>query len=156
MCSYRSCINFGASVLCVTGDLLPRHMEIFSNNSFFKGLTVPEPDKFVSIHYTLLWSKDVSVQRVKLLVHSSLHSLSRVWKWYEHEQFHIVILSCVMFVSGRLACYDDFAWDDDFACVCPLNGGNGWMSGREFSTLLFLPPIRNVERSYCRPWKFPC
>lgn len=26
------------------GDLIPRHVEIFSNNQFFKGLTIPEPD----------------------------------------------------------------------------------------------------------------
>ena len=32
-----------------TGDLLPRHMEIFSNNSFFKGLTIPTPDVLVSV-----------------------------------------------------------------------------------------------------------
>ena len=34
--------------LCFAGDLLPRHMEIFSNNSFFKGLTIPTPDMLVS------------------------------------------------------------------------------------------------------------
>ena len=27
------------------GDLTPRHMEIFKGNSFFKGLTIPTPDK---------------------------------------------------------------------------------------------------------------
>lgn len=27
------------------GDLLPRHMQVFSNNSFFKGLTIPTPDR---------------------------------------------------------------------------------------------------------------
>lgn len=26
------------------GDLLPRHMQVFSTNSFFKGLTIPTPD----------------------------------------------------------------------------------------------------------------
>lgn len=26
------------------GDLLPRHLEIFSRNPFFKGMTIPEPD----------------------------------------------------------------------------------------------------------------
>ena len=25
------------------GDLLPRHMEIFKNNSYFFGLTIPDP-----------------------------------------------------------------------------------------------------------------
>ncbi|ELU01141.1 hypothetical protein CAPTEDRAFT_1740 [Capitella teleta] len=28
------------------GDLLPRHIEIFSKNPFFKGLTIPEPESF--------------------------------------------------------------------------------------------------------------
>jgi len=39
------------------GDLLPRHMQIFSTNSFFKGLSIPEPDrlepleeKFPNVH----------------------------------------------------------------------------------------------------------
>ncbi|XP_067938976.1 cyclin-dependent kinase-like 1 [Watersipora subatra] len=27
------------------GDLLPRHMQVFSNNSFFNGMTIPTPDK---------------------------------------------------------------------------------------------------------------
>ena len=27
------------------GDLTPRHMEIFKDNSFFKGLSIPTPDK---------------------------------------------------------------------------------------------------------------
>ncbi|XP_013410282.1 cyclin-dependent kinase-like 4 isoform X2 [Lingula anatina] len=27
------------------GDLLPRHVDIFSNNQFFKGLTIPVPDR---------------------------------------------------------------------------------------------------------------
>ncbi|XP_059143125.1 cyclin-dependent kinase-like 1 isoform X2 [Physella acuta] len=27
------------------GDLIPRHLEIFSNNTFFKGMTIPEPDR---------------------------------------------------------------------------------------------------------------
>ena len=27
------------------GDLTPRHMEIFKDNSFFKGLTIPTPEK---------------------------------------------------------------------------------------------------------------
>lgn len=31
------------------GDLLPRHQEIFSNNSFFRGLTIPEPDRVVPL-----------------------------------------------------------------------------------------------------------
>ncbi|XP_012936798.1 cyclin-dependent kinase-like 1 [Aplysia californica] len=26
------------------GDLIPRHLEIFSNNAFFKGMKIPEPD----------------------------------------------------------------------------------------------------------------
>ncbi|KAL3872658.1 hypothetical protein ACJMK2_035873 [Sinanodonta woodiana] len=31
------------------GNLLPRHMEIFANNSFFKGMTIPEPDRLESL-----------------------------------------------------------------------------------------------------------
>uniref|UniRef100_A0A0B6ZKU0 cyclin-dependent kinase n=1 Tax=Arion vulgaris TaxID=1028688 RepID=A0A0B6ZKU0_9EUPU len=27
------------------GDLISRHLEIFSNNAFFKGMTIPEPDR---------------------------------------------------------------------------------------------------------------
>ncbi|KAK7506825.1 hypothetical protein BaRGS_00001676 [Batillaria attramentaria] len=27
------------------GDLIPRHMQIFSNNAFFKGMSIPEPDR---------------------------------------------------------------------------------------------------------------
>ncbi|XP_076463898.1 cyclin-dependent kinase-like 1 [Babylonia areolata] len=27
------------------GDLIPRHMQIFSNNVFFKGMSIPEPDR---------------------------------------------------------------------------------------------------------------
>lgn len=34
--------------LFFTGDLLPRHIEIFSKNPFFKGLTIPEPENLVS------------------------------------------------------------------------------------------------------------
>ena len=31
-----------------SGDLIPRHMQIFSNNAFFKGMSIPEPDRLVS------------------------------------------------------------------------------------------------------------
>ncbi|XP_048734552.1 cyclin-dependent kinase-like 1 isoform X2 [Ostrea edulis] len=31
------------------GDLLPRHAEIFSNNTFFKGMTIPEPDRMETL-----------------------------------------------------------------------------------------------------------
>ncbi|XP_055879191.1 cyclin-dependent kinase-like 1 isoform X2 [Biomphalaria glabrata] len=27
------------------GDLIPRHLEIFSNNAFFKGMSIPEPER---------------------------------------------------------------------------------------------------------------
>lgn len=27
------------------GDLIPRHMQIFSNNAFFKGMSIPDPDR---------------------------------------------------------------------------------------------------------------
>ena len=30
------------------GDLIPRHIQIFSNNQFFRGLQIPEPSKRVS------------------------------------------------------------------------------------------------------------
>ena len=30
------------------GDLLPRHVQIFSTNSFFKGMIIPEPERLVS------------------------------------------------------------------------------------------------------------
>jgi len=33
----------------VTGELLPRHIEIFSNNDFFRGVTIPKPQYTVSI-----------------------------------------------------------------------------------------------------------
>ena len=35
-------------VLWISGDLLPRHVQIFSTNSFFKGMVIPEPEKLVS------------------------------------------------------------------------------------------------------------
>lgn len=31
------------------GDLIPRHLEIFSNNAFFKGMSIPEPDRLVPL-----------------------------------------------------------------------------------------------------------
>jgi len=33
----------------LTGDLLPRHVEIFSRNPFFRGMSIPEPEVVVSI-----------------------------------------------------------------------------------------------------------
>ncbi|PVD25649.1 hypothetical protein C0Q70_13308 [Pomacea canaliculata] len=29
----------------ILSDLIPRHMQIFSNNAFFKGMSIPEPDR---------------------------------------------------------------------------------------------------------------
>ena len=31
------------------GELLPRHIEIFSNNDFFRGVTIPKPQHTVGI-----------------------------------------------------------------------------------------------------------
>ena len=31
----------------ISGDLLPRHVQIFSTNSFFKGMIIPEPERLV-------------------------------------------------------------------------------------------------------------
>jgi cyclin-dependent kinase-like len=31
------------------GDLLPRHMEIFKNNTYFYGLTIPDPGAIVPL-----------------------------------------------------------------------------------------------------------
>lgn len=31
------------------GDLIPRHIQIFSNNQFFRGLQIPEPSRRVSL-----------------------------------------------------------------------------------------------------------
>jgi len=36
-------------VVCNVGDLLPRHIEIFSRNPFFRGMSIPEPELVVSI-----------------------------------------------------------------------------------------------------------
>ncbi|XP_070180066.1 cyclin-dependent kinase-like 4 isoform X2 [Littorina saxatilis] len=35
------------------GDLIPRHMQIFSNNAFFKGMSIPEPDRVVPLEEKL-------------------------------------------------------------------------------------------------------
>ena len=35
---------FYNSLSIFPGDLIPRHLEIFSNNAFFKGMKIPEPD----------------------------------------------------------------------------------------------------------------
>jgi len=39
-------------IFCYVGSLLPRHLEIFNNNSFFKGLPIPEPEVMVSSNNT--------------------------------------------------------------------------------------------------------
>lgn len=33
------------SVRFLTGDLLPDHMRIFKDNEFFRGMSIPEPDR---------------------------------------------------------------------------------------------------------------
>jgi len=38
-------------MLCIAdlGGLLPRHIEIFSRNPFFRGMSIPEPELVVSM-----------------------------------------------------------------------------------------------------------
>jgi cyclin-dependent kinase-like len=35
---------FHSAALSVTGDLIPRHMNIFKSNEFFYGVSLPQPD----------------------------------------------------------------------------------------------------------------
>ena len=43
---YIYCYN--VFIVYFSGDLLPRHVQIFSTNSFFKGMIIPEPERLVS------------------------------------------------------------------------------------------------------------
>jgi len=36
-------------LVAAAGDLLPRHVEIFSRNPFFRGMSIPEPEIVVSV-----------------------------------------------------------------------------------------------------------
>ena len=37
--------------LFISGDLLERHVQIFSTNSFFKGMIIPEPERLVRLSF---------------------------------------------------------------------------------------------------------
>ena len=41
--------------LVLAGNLIQRHIQIFSSNQFFRGLSVPDPDRMVSGRITLLY-----------------------------------------------------------------------------------------------------
>ena len=43
-------------LLCTfaVGPLIPRHVEVFRANSFFKGISLPTPDKMVHTVHTIM------------------------------------------------------------------------------------------------------
>ena len=51
------------------GDLTPRHMEIFSNNSYFKGISIPEPavHEALCVRYSRFSHQTVSFLEVRVL-----------------------------------------------------------------------------------------
>lgn len=52
-------------LLSTAGDLIPRHQQVFSNNQFFCGVSIPEPPEMVSavllcvVFRARLWIKNL-------------------------------------------------------------------------------------------------
>ena len=71
-------------LLYFSGPLIPRHVEVFRDNSFFKGISLPTPDKMVqqALHYILPMLYDVICFNTGTI-------RSEVW-WLPNEgyQFH--------------------------------------------------------------------
>ena len=66
------CVGMHDSHACIcnllyfSGPLIPRHVEVFRDNSFFKGISLPTPDKMVHhilCHlHTIMYEICISIQ----------------------------------------------------------------------------------------------
>lgn len=59
-------------VLGVSGDLLPRHMQIFKSNQFFYGLSIPEPEHVEALSTKLPNADNVTLDFLNVSAFMSL------------------------------------------------------------------------------------
>jgi len=60
----------------VTGELLPRHIEIFSNNDFFRGVTIPKPQYTVGRFFSVIFVFSGTFQKQLMCRYSVTNILS--------------------------------------------------------------------------------
>jgi len=69
------------------GDLLPRHIEVFNNNSFFKGMTIPNPETMESLEEKLPQATNMAMNFLHCCFHMDPNKRSTCEELLQHPYF---------------------------------------------------------------------
>ena len=89
-----------------SGGLLPRHIEIFSRNPFFRGMSIPEPELVVSVLFNLiLFAFLMHLMSCSRSSISEAASLFSVFSGKHNKKLIIKMICTLCYLSVTVSCH---------------------------------------------------